>query len=100
MVAYLLARVNVTDPVQFVEYAKRSPATIAKFGGRYLVRGGAKVALEGPDDPQRTVILEFPDAERIKAWYRSPDYQAVRRLREGAATVQFLLLETFQPPPP
>ena len=60
MPAYVIADVTVTDPATMEEYRKQVPATIAKYGGRYLVRGGAHQTLEGEWKPSRLVILEFP----------------------------------------
>ena len=85
MAAYLLANVEVTDPVAFEDYRKRVPATMAAYGGRYLVRGGATEVLEGDGVPSRVVLIEFPDMARLKAWYRSPEYQLLLALRMKSA---------------
>src|SRR5579864_3353006 len=74
--AYILVQVNVTNPQQYAEYTKVSPAAIAKFGGRFLARGGRTVTLEGPSASGRVVVLEFPSFERAQEFYNSPDYQA------------------------
>jgi uncharacterized protein (DUF1330 family) len=58
MAAYIIVRVEVTDRIQYSKYAEQTPATIAKFGGRFLARGGESVTLEGPDETRRVVILE------------------------------------------
>ena len=68
MPAYLIANVEVTDPVGYEEYRRLAPAAIAAHGGRYLARGGgATTVLEGEFTPHRLVILEFPDMARLKA---------------------------------
>src|SRR5439155_739221 len=64
MPAYLIANVNVQDPATFEQYRKQVPATIAKHGGRYLVRGGRVERLEGSWNPTRLVVLEFPSMEQ------------------------------------
>ncbi len=61
--------IQITDPVRYEEYKKLAAPTIAAFGGRYLVRGGAVTALEGGRTPGRLVVLEFPTAARAREWW-------------------------------
>lgn len=68
-------------------------ATVAAYGGRYLVRGGAVEPLEGSWKPSRLVILEFPSAEQARAWWTSPEYQPAKAIREGCADTEMLLVE-------
>jgi uncharacterized protein (DUF1330 family) len=91
--AYLLVQVDVTNPGQYGEYAKLSPAIIEKFGGQFLARGGRSVTLEGPAAPGRVVVIEFPSFERAQAFYDSPEYVAARKVRAGAAKMQMVLVE-------
>ncbi len=81
MAAYLFANVEITDPVVYEQYRQQVPATIAAHGGRYLVRGGATEVLEGGGEPNRVVILEFPDMARLRAWYHGPEYTPLLALR-------------------
>ena len=82
MPAYVIADVEVLDTIGYEEYRQKVPATITAYGGRYLARGGATEVLEGSWSPKRCVILEFPDMERFRAWWDSPEYVPLRRLRE------------------
>ena len=91
--AYLVAQINVTNPQQYAEYTKLSPGIIAKFGGRFVARGGCTVTLEGPPATSRMVVVEFPSFERAQDFYRSSEYQAAKKLRDAAATAQFILVE-------
>ena len=93
MAGYLIAMIEVTDPQQYVKYMSETPGAIAKFGGRFIVRGGEKVTLEGPDENRRLAVVEFPSLERAREFYNSQDYQEVKRLREGAATVSIIAVE-------
>ena len=93
MAAYALVDVEVTDSAGFAEYRKLVPASIAEFGGRFLVRGGAMEVLEGDWQPHRLVVLEFPDLGGLKAWYHSPGYQQLLALRKRAATSNFVIVE-------
>lgn len=97
MPAYLIARVNVKDPVQYEEYRKLAPIAINKFGGRYLTRGGAMETVEGPEETLRVVIVEYPDMETARAFYDSPEYQKAKAAREGAADGQFVILDGYTP---
>ena len=74
MPAYLIARVHITDPEQYKEYTKRTPAAIASYGGRFLVRGGEIATLEGAAERDRVVVIEFPSLDRAKAFGSSPEY--------------------------
>ena len=82
MTVYVIADIEVIDAAGYEEYRRRVPDTIAAYGGRYLARGGATEVLEGTWSPKRCVILEFPDMERFKAWWSSPEYVPVRAIRE------------------
>src|ERR1700751_505099 len=85
MPAYVIVETDVTDPEQYEQYKAASPAAIAAGGGRFLVRGGELVALEGDWHSTRLVVLEFEDLEAAKRWYESEIYQEAKSLREGAA---------------
>jgi uncharacterized protein (DUF1330 family) len=93
MAAYMIARVNVTDWDKYSEYIKVTPGIIAKFGGRFIVRGGETVTLEGPEEKWRMVVVEFPDLEKAKEFYYSPEYTAAKKIREGAALAQFVAID-------
>jgi uncharacterized protein (DUF1330 family) len=69
------------------------PATIAKYGGKFVVRGGTVETLEGRWDPQRLVILEFESAERAKQWWASEDYREAKQLRQRTAETQLIVVE-------
>ena len=90
MTAYIIARVNVTDPEKYKGYMALSPGAIAAQGGRYLVRGGEMQTLEGEPESRRVVVLEFPTLEAAKAFYESAEYTAAREKR-GELTVETLL---------
>lgn len=85
MAAYVIAQVDVTDPEKFAEYRSRVSSVIEKFGGRYLVRGGATETAEGSWNPPRLIVLEFPSMEQAKKWYSSADYAPLLELRKQSA---------------
>ena len=93
MAAYIVLNIDVTDPVRYQDYAKAAGATVERFGGRYLVRGGKAEALEGAAAPRRFVILEFPSYERAKAWWDSVEYSGPKQIRQLAATSDTLIVE-------
>jgi uncharacterized protein (DUF1330 family) len=93
MSAYLIADVEVTDAAAYEEYRQRVPATIAAYGGRYLVRGGALTVLEGTWSPKRCVVLEFPSAEKLRAWYASPQYTPLIAIRQRATKSRLVMVE-------
>ena len=93
MAGYLIAEIEVHDPVLFEEYRKLVPATIAKYGGKYLVRGGATDTLEGDWAPARLVMLEFPTLEQARKWYHSAEYKPLLAMRLKAAKSKAILVE-------
>ncbi len=86
MAAYLSGSIQVTDPEGYEEYRRLVPAVIAAYGGRYLARGGACEVLEGAIAPGRQVILEFPDMERLLAFYHSDEYQPLLAIRQRCSS--------------
>lgn len=93
MSAYVIVEVNVTDPQLFQEYAKGVPATIAAYGGKYLVRGGTMESKEGGWAPKRVVVLEFPSMDQARKWYHSPEYKPLLEMRLKAAESKLILVE-------
>lgn len=92
MSAYWIAHVTVTDPDAYAGYQALAPAAFARFGARFLARGGASEVLEGPAYA-RHVIIRFPDLASAQACYLSDDYQRARQRREGAAVVSVTIVE-------
>ena len=93
MAAYVIADVEITDPVQYAAYIRVVPPTIARYGGRFLVRGGKTEMLEGSWSPRRVVVLEFPSFEQARKWWASEEYSAPKALRRGASVSNLILVE-------
>ncbi len=93
MAAYLVVDIDVTNPVQFEEYKKLAPGAVAKYGGRYLIRGGTYESVEGDWKPQRLTVVEFESMDKAKAFYHSPEYQTAIKARKGAAKMNMLLVQ-------
>ena len=93
MAAYVIAEVDVNEPTLYDEYRKMVPATVQKYGGRFLVRGGAVDSREGGWNPARFVVLEFPTMEQARKWYASPEYAPALALRRKAASTKLILVE-------
>lgn len=99
MSAYLVVRVDVKNPDLYKAYTARSPKVVQKFGGKFLVRGGACTTLEGEEFNGRLVVIEFPDSRSARGFYDSREYQDLVRLRAPAACAEFVLAEGFPPTP-
>jgi len=93
MTAYIIADVRVTDPVAYEVYKSLTPDAIAKNGGRFISRGGETAVLEGDWQPNRIVVLEFPDVAAAKAFYDSPEYRKAREARRDAADFKMIVVE-------
>src|SRR5580704_7547697 len=90
---YVIAEITVTDPDAYKQYAAAVPPIAAKFGGKYLVRGGQTVAVEGDPPGGRIVVIEFDNLAAARAFEDSSDYQAVAPLRHKAARSRVFLVE-------
>ncbi len=93
MPAYLIIEARITDPQRFGDYARHTPAVVALYGGRYVVMGGEQQSLEGDHGGSRTVVSVWPDRATALAFWHSPEYTAVKPLREGAGEFRVLLVE-------
>jgi uncharacterized protein (DUF1330 family) len=98
MPAYAIVLVEVTDQEQYKQYTQATPPVIAQFGGKFIVRGGRTVTLEGEEEKRRVVVIEFPSVEQVHAFYQSEEYQRVKKLRIGAASMTFIVAEGYSPP--
>ncbi len=93
MAAYMIVDIEVIDPEAFKEYQQRVTATFARFGGRFVVRGGAITVLEGDWRPRRLVVVEFPSLEQANSWYTSREYREILPIRERCARSNVVLVE-------
>jgi uncharacterized protein (DUF1330 family) len=93
MPAYIVVEVEVLDPEKYEDYKKMVPASLAKYGGKFLVRGGKAENLEGTWSPKRIVITEFPSIDQAKAWWNSPEYAEAKALRHTTAKTEMIVVE-------
>jgi uncharacterized protein (DUF1330 family) len=93
MAGYVIADVEVTDAELFEKYRKLVPATVEAFGGRYIVRGGASEVVEGEGTPHRTVIIEFENFEKAKAWHSSEEYAGPKQMRIDSTNSSVIIVD-------
>ena len=93
MAAYLIARVEVTNPDAYESYKKLAATAIEKHEDRYLARGEHMETLEDDDESRRVVIVVFPTLEQAKTFYNSPEYEEAKTARDGAALGQFVVVD-------
>ena len=93
MSAYVIGEIEVTDPAAYEEYRKQVNAVVTKYGGRFVVRGGAAEPLEGGWSPKRIVAVEFASMDQARKWYRSPEYAPLIALRQKASRGRLILVE-------
>jgi len=97
MPAYVISEVEMRDPAGFEAYRTIAAKTIAQFGGRYLVRGGAAELAEGGPPPKTMIIVEFPSMERLREWYASPEYAEALKVRVTALERRLMFVEGVAP---
>jgi uncharacterized protein (DUF1330 family) len=93
MSAYVILDIEVTDPVLYEEYKKKSTGAAAAFGGRFVVRGGKAEVWEGDWKPSRVVVLEFESVARAREWYDSELYRPARAMRVASARTSMIVVE-------
>ena len=93
MAAYLIVDLDVKDQAALESYRRAVPATIEKYGGRFLVRGGAFEVLEGDWTPKRVVVLEFPSMDALQRWYRSDEYKPLLAERQRHSKANLIAVE-------
>ena len=87
MPAYLIVQATITDEPQFRKYREAVVPFIAGFGGKFTANGAKVEVLEGDHDTRPVAMFEFPSMEAIRAFWNSPDYVPIKKLRDGAATL-------------
>ncbi|MEV6433675.1 DUF1330 domain-containing protein [Streptomyces anulatus] len=97
MPAYVIVNVDVLDEEVGLAYAPVAQMSILTYGGRYLVAGSTPKPVEGTWDSSRFMVIEFPDMDRIREWYDSPEYRQAREIREGKARVGMLFVDGAPP---
>jgi uncharacterized protein (DUF1330 family) len=93
MPAYLISTIEITDPAGYEEYKKLVPPALAKYGGKFVVRGGDIEHKEGDWRPKRIVVVEFESVDRARAFYDSPEYAPAKQIRLRTSTGSVLFVE-------
>jgi uncharacterized protein (DUF1330 family) len=93
MPAYVISEVEVRDPEAMEAYRTLAARTIAQYGGRYLVRGGAATLVEGAPPPNTLIIVEFASMERAREWYGSAEYGEALKLRRTGLERRLIFVE-------
>ena len=96
MSAYVIVELEVTDPDEYAAYGKLAEASVSRHGGRFLVRGGQTVVIEGEWSP-RMIVLEFESLDAVRNWYDSDDYQACLPMRLRASKGRMIAVTGYKP---
>ena len=97
MSAYVISEVEMRDAADLEAYRTIAAKTIAQYGGRYLVRGGAANLIEGGPAPKTIIVVEFPTMERLREWYASPEYAEALKVRRTALDRRLIFVEGVAP---
>jgi len=93
MSAYVIVEIDIVDPTGYEEYKQLASATVEKYGGKYIVRGGAVETLEGDWKPKRIVVLQFGSMQRAKDWLYCEEYREPRKMRHRTARTRMVVVE-------
>lgn len=104
---YLIVEITVHDPDTYAQYREKVEPIIGNYGGRYVVRSGAKsfdnnpasavISPEGEWYPDRIIVLEFKSKEQVSQFANSPEYQAIVHLRTSSSSTKSVLVNEYQP---
>jgi uncharacterized protein (DUF1330 family) len=97
---YWIARVDITDMETYKEYIAANAKPLARFGGRFLVRGAAANQQMEGTGRMRNVVIEFPSYQAAVDCYNSPDYQAAIKIRLPVSTADLIVIEGYDGPQP
>jgi uncharacterized protein (DUF1330 family) len=89
----MIVEVETTDEAQMAEYRKHTPGAIARFGGKFIVRGGKTRALEGGWSPKRMVVIEFPSYQKAEEFYDSEHYKPLLEMRLKAGKSRAVIVD-------
>ena len=95
MPAVLSVTIEVKDPIKLKSYIGQVPATMAPHGAKMVGRGKVQKVLNGEIAHQMEALFEFPSTEAIDSWFNSDAYQALKEIREEAAHMNIVILESF-----
>jgi len=90
--AYWVAHVDVNDPAAYENYKAANAVAFAKYGAKFIVRGGKQAIREG-QSRAHTVVLEFQDYDTAMACYNSPEYQKALAIRKDISTGDLVIVE-------
>jgi uncharacterized protein (DUF1330 family) len=93
MPAYMIGEIEVIDSEAYKAYSALVPATLEKYGGRFIVRGGKAHPMEGEWPERRRVVIEFPSIEAARQWWDSPEYARPKEMRRAASRGRIVFLE-------
>ena len=96
MPAYIIVDVAIHNLENYEAYKRLTPASIAAYGGKFIVRGGKTETLEGNWQPGRIVVLEFPSVEKARQWWDSEEYATAKEIRQANAETKMILAEGFE----
>ncbi|MDA9469265.1 DUF1330 domain-containing protein [Bradyrhizobium sp. CCBAU 53415] len=97
MAAYVISEVETRDRAAMEAYRTLAEQTIARYGGRYLARGGAAEVVEGGPPPETIIIVEFASMARAREWYASPEYAEALKLRQAALERRLMFVDGVVP---
>ncbi|SLN33662.1 DUF1330 domain-containing protein [Ruegeria meonggei] len=95
MTAFVIFQEDIHDPIAFETYKNMSPASIKKYGGQFVVRGGQIDVLEGDFAHERVVVIAFPDRSAAHGWYNSVDYAEAKDLRKSISSGAAIVVATL-----
>lgn len=97
--SYWIARLDIRDPKAYSEYRQLNAIAFAKYGGKFLVRGGPAETVMGPAR-EHNVVIAFDTHEVALACYRSAEYQAAKKFLERVGEVELVIIGGYDGPQP
>ena len=93
MSGYAIFNIKVNNAENYKEYVEKVKPTAEKYGGEYIVRGGASITVEGSWEHPRTVVIKFPTYDKAMEWYNSVEYKPIKKIRLDNAESNGMIIE-------
>lgn len=98
MPVYMVIEIKVLNPELYARYVEKVPDIIKKHGGRYLVRGGEVTPMFGNWKPERIILLEFDNPEKLRNCFNSEEYLELAPFRENSTITKAILVNGYSSP--
>lgn len=93
MACFFLAEIEVHVAARYREYVEKASEIVRRYGGEYVLRSETITPVSGDWTPQRMVLIKFGSRDELKRCFASPEYLAIKHLRENSTTSRAVIIQ-------